>query len=111
MRKLRALCDQHGIVLIIDEIQSGFARTGRMFAIEYSGIEPDLMVVAKSIAGGMPLSAVIGKAAHHGRARTGRSRRHLRRLTARLRGRACGARASFAMSDLAERALQYRRIS
>ena len=62
LRKLRALCDQHGIVLIIDEIQSGFARTGRMFAIEYCGIEPDLMVVAKSIAGGVPLSAVIGKA-------------------------------------------------
>ena len=49
-------------MLIIDEIQSGFARTGRMFAIEYSGVEPDLMVVAKSIAGGVPLSAVIGKA-------------------------------------------------
>ena len=63
LRKLRALCDTHGIVLIIDEIQSGFARTGRMFAVEYSGIEPDLMVVAKSIAGGVPLSAVIGKAA------------------------------------------------
>ena len=63
LRKLRALCDQHGIVLIIDEIQSGFARTGRMFAIEYSGVEPDLMVVAKSIAGGVPLSAVIGKEA------------------------------------------------
>jgi 4-aminobutyrate aminotransferase / (S)-3-amino-2-methylpropionate transaminase / 5-aminovalerate transaminase len=63
LRKLRQLCDQHGIVLIVDEIQSGFARTGRMFAVEYSGIEPDLMVVAKSIAGGVPLSAVIGKAA------------------------------------------------
>src|SRR4029077_5434787 len=57
LRRLRALCDTHGIVLIIDEIQSGFARTGRMFAVEYSGIEPDLMVVAKSIAGGLPLSA------------------------------------------------------
>jgi 4-aminobutyrate aminotransferase/(S)-3-amino-2-methylpropionate transaminase len=63
LRRLRAACDAHGIVLIIDEIQSGFARTGRMFAVEYSGIEPDLMVVAKSIAGGLPLSAVIGKAA------------------------------------------------
>src|SRR5450631_1604855 len=63
LRKLRQLCDEHGIVLIVDEIQSGFARTGRMFAVEYSGIEPDLMVVAKSIAGGVPLSAVIGKAA------------------------------------------------
>lgn len=63
LRALRALCDQHGIVLIIDEIQTGFARTGRMFAIEHAGVEPDLMTVAKSIAGGLPLSAVIGKAA------------------------------------------------
>jgi 4-aminobutyrate aminotransferase/(S)-3-amino-2-methylpropionate transaminase len=62
LRALRALCDKHGIVLIIDEIQSGFARTGRMFAIEHAGVEPDLMTVAKSIAGGLPLSAVIGKA-------------------------------------------------
>ncbi len=62
LRALRALCDRHGIVLIIDEIQSGFGRTGRMFAIEYAGVEPDLMTVAKSIAGGVPLSALIGKA-------------------------------------------------
>jgi 4-aminobutyrate aminotransferase / (S)-3-amino-2-methylpropionate transaminase / 5-aminovalerate transaminase len=62
MRKLRALCDQHGIVLIADEIQSGFGRTGRMFAIEHSGVEPDLVTIAKSVAGGVPLSAVIGRA-------------------------------------------------
>jgi 4-aminobutyrate aminotransferase/(S)-3-amino-2-methylpropionate transaminase len=62
LQGLRALCDSHGILLLADEIQSGFARTGRMFAFEYSGVEPDLMVVAKSIAGGLPLSAVIGKA-------------------------------------------------
>ncbi|HEY2416568.1 MAG TPA: 4-aminobutyrate--2-oxoglutarate transaminase [Steroidobacteraceae bacterium] len=62
LRSIRALCDRHGIVLVADEIQSGFARTGRMFACEYSGIEPDLMTVAKSIAGGLPLSAVVGKA-------------------------------------------------
>lgn len=62
LQALRALCDQHGIVLIVDEIQTGFARTGRMFAIEHAGVEPDLMTVAKSIAGGVPLSAVIGKA-------------------------------------------------
>jgi 4-aminobutyrate aminotransferase/(S)-3-amino-2-methylpropionate transaminase len=62
LRSLRAVCDQHGIMLIADEIQTGFARTGKTFAIEHSGIEPDLMTVAKSIAGGVPLSAVIGKA-------------------------------------------------
>jgi 4-aminobutyrate aminotransferase/(S)-3-amino-2-methylpropionate transaminase len=62
LRAVRELCDRHGIVLIIDEIQSGFGRTGRMFAIEYAGVEPDLMTVAKSIASGVPLSAVIGKA-------------------------------------------------
>jgi 4-aminobutyrate aminotransferase / (S)-3-amino-2-methylpropionate transaminase / 5-aminovalerate transaminase len=62
LRSLRALCDRHGILLIADEIQTGFARTGKTFATEHAGIEPDLMTVAKSIAGGVPLSAVIGKA-------------------------------------------------
>jgi 4-aminobutyrate aminotransferase len=60
---LRALCDEHGIVLVVDEVQTGFARTGRLFAIEHSGVEPDLMTIAKSIAGGLPLSGVLGKAA------------------------------------------------
>ena len=62
LQQLRTICDQHGIVLICDEIQTGFARTGKMFATEYSGIEPDLMTMAKGIAGGFPLSAVVGKA-------------------------------------------------
>jgi len=62
LQALRRLCDQHGIVLVVDEIQSGFARTGRMFAIEHSGVEPDLMTLAKSLAGGFPLAAVVGKA-------------------------------------------------
>ena len=62
LRKLRAICDQHGILLIIDEIQTGFGRTGKMFAVEHAGIEPDLMTIAKSVAGGVPLAAVIGKA-------------------------------------------------
>ncbi|HMP76838.1 MAG TPA: 4-aminobutyrate--2-oxoglutarate transaminase [Kiritimatiellia bacterium] len=59
---LRALCDEHGIVLIIDEIQTGFCRTGKWFAVEHYGIEPDLMTLAKSLAGGLPLSAVVGRA-------------------------------------------------
>jgi 4-aminobutyrate aminotransferase/(S)-3-amino-2-methylpropionate transaminase len=63
LRALRSICDTHGIVFIVDEIQSGFARTGRMFAIEHSGVEPDLVTLAKSLAGGVPLAAVTGKAA------------------------------------------------
>ena len=62
MRGLRRICDEHGIVFVVDEVQTGFGRTGKMFAIEHYGIEPDLMTVAKSIAGGLPLSGVIGKA-------------------------------------------------
>jgi 4-aminobutyrate aminotransferase/(S)-3-amino-2-methylpropionate transaminase len=62
MHGLRALCDEHGIVLVVDEVQTGFGRTGKLFAIEHYGIEPDLLTVAKSIAGGLPLSGVIGKA-------------------------------------------------
>lgn len=62
LEALRALCDQHGIVLIADEIQTGFARTGKMFSMEHSGVEPDLITMAKGIAGGYPLAAVVGKA-------------------------------------------------
>ena len=63
MVALRKLCDQHGIVLISDEVQAGFARTGKMFGIEHTGVEPDLIAIAKSLAGGFPLSGVIGRAA------------------------------------------------
>ncbi len=61
LRALRTLCDQHGMLLIADEIQTGFGRTGKMFAIEHAGIEPDLITVAKSLGGGLPISGVIGK--------------------------------------------------
>ena len=59
---LRRICDEHGIVLVADEVQTGFCRTGRMFAMEHFGVEPDLMTIAKSVAAGLPLSGVIGRA-------------------------------------------------
>jgi 4-aminobutyrate aminotransferase / (S)-3-amino-2-methylpropionate transaminase / 5-aminovalerate transaminase len=59
---VRRICDEHGIVLVVDEVQTGFGRTGKMFAIEHYGVEPDLITLAKSIAGGLPLSCVLGKA-------------------------------------------------
>ena len=59
---VRRLCNEHGIVMVVDEVQTGFGRTGKLFAIEHYGIEPDLITVAKSIAAGLPLSGVIGKA-------------------------------------------------
>ena len=62
LQELRTLCDKHEIVLIADEIQTGFGRTGRFFASEYAGIEPDVITIAKGIAGGYPLAAVTGKA-------------------------------------------------
>jgi 4-aminobutyrate aminotransferase / (S)-3-amino-2-methylpropionate transaminase / 5-aminovalerate transaminase len=62
VRGLREICDEHGIVLVCDEVQSGFARTGTFFAVEHFGVEPDLITVAKSIAMGLPLSGVLGRA-------------------------------------------------
>lgn len=62
LQQLREICDQHGIMLIADEVQSGFGRTGKWFAIEHSGVVPDLITVAKSMAGGYPLAGVIGRA-------------------------------------------------
>jgi 4-aminobutyrate aminotransferase / (S)-3-amino-2-methylpropionate transaminase / 5-aminovalerate transaminase len=62
LQGIRRICDEQGIVLVIDEVQTGFARTGKFFATEWYDIEPDLVTVAKSIAAGLPLSGVIGKA-------------------------------------------------
>lgn len=62
LKKLREICDTHGIMLIADEVQAGMARTGKLFAFEHSGVVPDLMVMAKGLAGGFPLSAVTGRA-------------------------------------------------
>ena len=62
VRGLRELCDEHGIVLVADEVQTGFGRTGRMFAMQHFDVEVDLIVLAKSIAGGLPLSGVVGRA-------------------------------------------------
>ena len=62
LQRLRALCDAHGILLICDEVQTGAGRTGTWFAVEHSGVAPDLITMAKSMAGGFPISAVIGRA-------------------------------------------------
>jgi 4-aminobutyrate aminotransferase/(S)-3-amino-2-methylpropionate transaminase len=59
--RLRAVCDRHGIVFVCDEIQTGFGRTGKMFATQYEDVQPDIMTLAKGIAGGYPLAAVVGK--------------------------------------------------
>lgn len=62
MKALREICDQHGILLVADEVQTGFARTGKLFAMEHYDVVPDLTTMAKSLAGGFPLSAVTGRA-------------------------------------------------
>ena len=88
LQRLRELCTQHGIVMIADEVQCGMGRTGRVFAIEHYGLVPDLVVTAKSLGGGMPIGAVTGRAADHGRGPSGRRRRHLRWQPGGVRGRA-----------------------
>jgi len=62
LRALKGLCEEHGILFVADEIQSGFCRTGEMFAVNHDGVEPDLMLIAKSMGAGMPISGVVGRA-------------------------------------------------
>src|SRR5258708_2718347 len=62
LKALKALCEEHGILFVADEIQTGFCRTGEMFAVNHDGVEPDLMIIAKSMGAGMPISGVVGRA-------------------------------------------------
>jgi 4-aminobutyrate aminotransferase len=62
LRKLREICDTHGILLVADEVQTGFGRTGRMFAVEHDGVVPDIMCVAKGLGNGLPIGAMVAKA-------------------------------------------------
>jgi 4-aminobutyrate aminotransferase-like enzyme len=86
LQRIRELCDQHGIVMIADEVQCGFARTGKLFALEHYGLAADIVVTAKSLGAGMPISAITGRAdimdAH-----MSADGRHLRRQPADLRRR------------------------
>jgi 4-aminobutyrate aminotransferase len=62
MQELRNICDRHGILLVVDEVQSGMGRTGKWWAVQHTGVEPDMVCIAKGIASGMPLSAVVTRA-------------------------------------------------
>lgn len=64
LKEIRKICDDNDILMVVDEVQSGFGRTGKMFAIEHSGVEPDIMTMAKSMADGMPISAIVGTDKH-----------------------------------------------
>lgn len=68
MQALRKVCDEHGILLIADEVQTGFARTGKLFAMQHHSVQADLITMAKSLGGGMPISGVVGRAEEIGRA-------------------------------------------
>ena len=86
MRELRALCDQHGILLVADEVQSGVGRTGKWFALEHFGVQPDVLITAKGIASGMPLSALVTRQDLMAKWITGIARRHVWRQCRGLRG-------------------------
>ena len=87
LRGLRALCDEHGILLIADEVQSGYGRTGRMWAFEHAGIVPDVVCVAKAIANGLPLSAIVSSRVAPGALGPRRPRLDVRREPGRVRCR------------------------
>jgi acetylornithine/N-succinyldiaminopimelate aminotransferase len=90
LKGLRDLCDEHGLLLILDEIQCGMGRTGKLFAHEWAGITPDIMLVAKGIGGGYPLGRAAGHRRRRARHDRGHPRLHLWRQPAGLRGRARG---------------------
>ena len=92
LRDLRAVCDEYGIILGMDEVQSGMGRTGKLFAHEWAGITPDVMSAAKGIGGGFPLGAVLAKEAVRQGAEARHARHHVRRQSARLRRGQRGAR-------------------
>ena len=88
LRGLEAICREHGILFVADEVQTGFGRTGRMFAVEHYGVRPDVLVMAKGIGSGFPISAIGASDELIGALAEGESRRHLRRQPHRLRRRA-----------------------
>ena len=92
LQELRALTKAHGLLLIVDEIQTGIGRTGKLFHYEHAGIEPDIMTLGKGIGGGVPLAALLATDARL-LLRAWRPGRHLQRQSADVRGGACGARA------------------
>ena len=91
LQELRALTKEHGLLLIVDEIQTGMGRTGKLFHYEHAGIEPDIMTLGKGIGGGVPLAALLATEAGV-LLRAWRPGRHLQRQSADVRGGACGAR-------------------
>ena len=91
LRDLRAVCDEYGLILGMDEVQSGMGRTGKLFAHEWAGITPDVMSAAKGIGGGFPLGAVLAREEFAKALKPGTHGTHLRRQSAGVRGRQRGA--------------------